>query len=445
MKLRFATDEELRDYEDRGPEYEAAPERDEVILYKGTGRPAEEVELQPTNIKPYMMFPGLAKAEQEVALARYGGVPIQVPREGDEALDERRPPVQPPAKPGAGEPGPPPYRGGEAEPTGGFRIERPEDVLSPQARLAFEQTVFRQIGGNPYMIDTQREIDRATSEDMPRLFERVFRGQAIWSDRDRLSPEQKKVWLDELKRYRAFLKDRVESEKKAKIDSYKWMMSRFDDFQKMTEADLRRQREHAREVRSGEKDEAARLSKVQQEERSILRRMSEIVTKAAEAGNTELADAVAEEYRQLGEQLATIRREKDALMTKRDPVYREQKQKAFYKQMAPDEMVAAHGPWVPPGPTKQGEVRKKLPSPDEPQPEEDRSDETPAEAPTEAAVEAPQKKKFRVELPRPIEMGGFKFKRPAAGAPVEVRYHKATGRLLGKFADGHVEVLERAE
>ncbi len=135
--------------------------------------------------------------------------------------------------------------------------------------------------------------------------------------------------------------------------------------------------------------------------------MSEIVTKAAEAGNTELADAVAEEYRQLGEQLATIRREKDALMTKRDPVYREQKQKAFYKQMAPDEMVAAHGPWVPPGPTKQGEVRKKLPSPDEPQPEEDRSDETPAEAPTEAAVEAPQKKKFRVELPRPIEMGGL--------------------------------------
>lgn len=431
MRLRFATDEELRDYEDRGPEYEAAPERDEVILYKGTGKPAAEVELQPTNIKPYMMFPGLAKAEQEVTLARYGGVPIQVPREGDEEAGVQKATGQPPARPGPEEPGSPPYRNGGVELPGGFRIERPEDILSPQARLAFEQTVFRQIGGNPYMIDTQKEIDRATAEDMPKLFERIFRGQAIWSDRDRLSPEQKKVWLEELKRYRAFLKDRVEGEKKAKIDSYKWMMSRFDDFQKQTEADIRRQREHARDARAGEKDEAARLSKVQQEERSILKRMSEIVTKAAEAWTPELAGAVAEEYRQLGEQLAATRREKEALLMKRDPVYREKKQKEFYQRVAPDEMAAAHERWTPPEPPGPGQVRKKLPSPDEAQPE--------------APAEATQKKKFRVELPKPIEVGGFRFKRPAAGEPVEVRYHEATGRWLGKFVDGHIEALERIE
>lgn len=443
MRLRFATDEELRDYQDRGPEYEAAPERDEVILYKGTGRPAEEVELRPTNIRPYMMFPGLARAEQEVALSRYGGSPIQ---EAAASAGQGQGPPQPQDAAGGNEPSPPPYRRDGAEFPAGFRIERPEDVITPQARLAFEQTVFRQIGGNPYMIDTQREIDRATAEDMPKLFERIFRGQAIWADRHNLSPEQKKVWLDELKRYRAYLKDRIEGERRAKIDSYKWMMSRFDDFQKQAEADLRRRREEMKDARVEAKDEAARLSEVKREERAILKRMSEIVTKAAEAGDTDLADAVAEEYRQLGEQLSSVRRERDALMMRRDPDYREQKRKEFYQKVAPDTMVPAHGPWRPGG-RKDGvapEVRGALP-------QDERGEAAPAdaeEAPTTDAAGTPEprkKEKFRVDLQRPIEVGGFRFKRPASGSPVEVRYHRASGRLLGKFPDGHIEVLDLVE
>ncbi len=408
MRLRFANEPSGEYSEaDGGPEEQsavAAPDRDEVVLYKGSGAAPEDVNLQMTNVKALARMPNLQKFAQDqadVTKARYGGTAIQ-------------------DKPSAAAP-----------------YEKPEGDLAAQPRRfdrgAFEKIVYSKLGGNPFEIDPVAEINRATVNDLPQLFERVFQGEAIWEDRNRLSPKQQAFWQDEVRRYRAHVKESVDSERRNKIEMYKIMMSNFDAEHKSAEAAEKRvlEREKAWMGRA-EKAEAAsdksagRLTKLDQEERSILKRGAEIL-KDVDPLSKELKPEQVAEYRTIMEQLQGIKSERHTLKMKHDPAYQQQQaeqeserqkeaQQVRMKAGGADEKAAETPPQAAgSGTPSPGEVRKKLPTADTPK--------------SDKGV---------------VAVGGFKVRAGAKGAPSEVRRH-TSGKLLAKYSDGSIEWVEEVK
>lgn len=415
MRLRFATDEEQGALAANPDEYRAEPQRDEVVLYQGSGAPPKDVHLQSTpRISPNVELP---------------------------------PAMQPPYSP--------PARGGAA----------PEGV--PQERnfgdrAGFEDFVFRQIGGNPFAIDVQREVDRATASDLPRLFERVFKGQAIWADRDKLSKQQRDIWDDEVKRYRAFVKDRVSSDRSRKLEMYKFMMGQYEADRKELEAAERRMREREREFRGWTKDQAQaekavrdRMTRLDGEERRILADMAKVMENAGTTGA--LDEAQAAQTQALAAQLQRIRGERHALRLRYEPGYREEEM----KKVVPNEMTAAHRPAagatgaagddMGEGATGAGAATPSQPAP-RPKPWE-RIGQPPA-SPAGAAPAG--QTVARGKLPgageaavvpagkREADVNGYRVMVGPKGVPLEVRRH-SSGRMLAKYADGTIEVIEEAQ
>jgi len=103
-------------------------------------------------------------------------------------------------------------------------------------RVKFEQELFKAMGKNPFDIDVMKVVNDTSVKGLPALFDKVFKGKAIWQDRDRLDKKQNAHWQNEVKAYRAHVKDEVDSEKKMLLDKYKNHMSNFDVNFKLQEA-----------------------------------------------------------------------------------------------------------------------------------------------------------------------------------------------------------------
>jgi hypothetical protein len=118
-----------------------------------------------------------------------------------------------------------------------------EDFMSPDYsnRDKFSEHVFQTIGGNPFDIDLGEELAKADQE-LPELFEYVFRGQAIWQDRHLLNNQQRAYWEDAVKAYHAHVKEQVESKKQTMTDRYNQMMNMFDNSAQQYKANLTRYR-----------------------------------------------------------------------------------------------------------------------------------------------------------------------------------------------------------
>jgi hypothetical protein len=349
MKLRFAGEDEIADLEANPGTYRAEPQRNEAILYKGTGAPAGHVELRNTTAPP----------------------------------------------PGAEIP-PPPYSRPEAT-AGGER--------NFSDRGGFEEAVFRQIGGNPFAVDLQREVDRATAEDMPRLFQKVFGGQVIWADRNKLDKNQQAYWQNELKRYRAHVHDRVASRRAAQVDQYKMMMGEFDAEAKAHEAAQKKREAKEKEwmeqtgkqKASEEKsiqEATSRLRQIDQDERGILKRMTEILG-AADPIKGDLGDAQATEYETIAQQLHGLRQERHGLRMKVSPKYRAEQEAITRDRQTADQQARTRA----------------------------------AEIPDEQPAAAKQSK------PAPQD----------SGKPIAVRRSKTTGKLLAKYSDGTIKEIEEPE
>lgn len=428
MKLRFATDDELGALEANPDEYRAQPERDEVILYKGTGAAPKDVPLRSTpRISP--------------------DVPLPASMAG------------PPSGAGWQSQGAGPAEGGGGRPNFGDRA-------------SFDDFVFRQIGGNPFAIDVQREVDRATAADLPRLFERVFKGQAIWADRDKLSPKQQEVWQDEVRRYRAYVKDRIDSDRHQKLEMYKLMVGQYEADRKQMEAEERRMRERERDFRGRAREQAQetksardRMTRLDSEERRVLADMAKIMENAGAAGA--LDEAQAAHTQALAAQLQRIRNERHALRMRYEPGYRENE----LKKGVPSEMTAAHRPVAETAgiePEGAGDEEGAPAAPAvTPRP---KPWERVGRPPTQAAVTAPEPPAgptvVRKKLPgaqgeassqpagetaapaaagkREVDVNGYRVLVGPKGVPVEVRQHKS-GRMLAKYADGTIEVIEAAQ
>lgn len=119
-------------------------------------------------------------------------------------------------------------------------------------RNSFEQIIFKQIGGNPFVVDPYREVVKADAQ-LPQLFEEVFAGRATWADLPHLSKEDRAFWEKTKQAFHAQVLNEVKSRKQTMLQQYNWMMGKFDEEQKTQQAAFARQeKEQARlEARQG--------------------------------------------------------------------------------------------------------------------------------------------------------------------------------------------------
>ncbi len=114
-------------------------------------------------------------------------------------------------------------------------------------RERFEQHVFEQIGGNPFMLDPWEETQKADQE-LPKIFEKVFQGQIAWEDRANMDKDQKKFWNQMVNQYHAFVKSNVVARKQQMMDEYNWMMGNFDNAWKQAQANMTKYQQRVNEL-----------------------------------------------------------------------------------------------------------------------------------------------------------------------------------------------------
>ncbi len=112
-------------------------------------------------------------------------------------------------------------------------------TINYEDRTGFEQNVFGQIGGNPFDIDPYEIVEQANAQ-LPDIFNQVFQGQVIWSDKDKLDKDQLKFWNAVQKQFHAHVFARAAGTKKMMTEKYNWMMNRFDNDKKTKDANLKR-------------------------------------------------------------------------------------------------------------------------------------------------------------------------------------------------------------
>lgn len=241
----------------------------------GSGLPADQVQLKPFDARMLQADPTLGAKEAEVLKARYGG-------ETSTEIKSAAPAPKQPAGP-----------------------------IYDRGR--FEQQLFQDMGGNPYEIDPMKEVDRITQEQMEGLFNHVFRGKAIWADRQRLSKKQQDFWQNELRQFRAHVKEGVDSERATKIQMYQFMMGQFENQAKEEEARRKRMGETStamraehREARLAQRSEQESLARMMTDRRAIIKRQSELMTEGIDRETGEMTGAAQMEFQELANQLKSI-------------------------------------------------------------------------------------------------------------------------------------------
>ena len=129
----------------------------------------------------------------------------------------------------AGPPGGPP--GGR--PPAGFQ------GINYSDRGGFEEAVFNNIGGSPFDIDPYEFVEQSNAQ-LPEIFNQVFRGKIIWSDRGKMDKNQAKFWNAVVAKFHAHVFDRATQAKKMMTEKYNFMMNRFDNDKKGKDAALKR-------------------------------------------------------------------------------------------------------------------------------------------------------------------------------------------------------------
>jgi hypothetical protein len=205
--------------------------------------------------------------------------------------------------------------------------QKPPAQVAAEDRARFEQEVFKQIGGDPFGRNTMAEITEHTKNDLPQLFQRAFGGQVIWEDRNRLDKNQNAFWQNEVKAYRAHLKNEIEGEKKSQVESYKQMMGRFDVEMKSQQAEQAQLQKRAEAFAGNQEKKVTsaykRIEDLKKEERTLVGGISRIMKAGKTPGGTELPEYL-EEMKTLKKQLEENRQEKEQIRMAVDPTYKRQ-------------------------------------------------------------------------------------------------------------------------
>jgi hypothetical protein len=115
-------------------------------------------------------------------------------------------------------------------------------TVNYQDREGFENNVFDILGANPFDIDPYEMVEQANAK-LPEIFNQVFQGQVIWSDRNKLDKDQTKFWNAVQKQFHAHIFARASGARKMMTEKYNWMMNKFDNDKKSKDANLKRMQE----------------------------------------------------------------------------------------------------------------------------------------------------------------------------------------------------------
>ena len=102
-------------------------------------------------------------------------------------------------------------------------------------RDRFEQIVFKQMGGNPFMMDPYQEVLRSDTQ-LPALFNHVFQGKIQYGDLGKLSKDQREYWEESKKEFHRKVWDQATNRRKQTTDQYTWMMAKYDIHAKEAQA-----------------------------------------------------------------------------------------------------------------------------------------------------------------------------------------------------------------
>lgn len=99
---------------------------------------------------------------------------------------------------------------------------------SPEGRARFSEIVMKQVGGDPFTMNLNTELEKATSANRENLFNEVFRGQVLYGDRAKMSKKQRDHWQSELNRWRSHVSNDMKAKQKIMEFQYNTAMNEFD-------------------------------------------------------------------------------------------------------------------------------------------------------------------------------------------------------------------------
>lgn len=160
-------------------------------------------------------------------------------------------------------------------------------------RDKFEEIWLNKIGGNPFMMDEEKELKKIQDERLPALFNHVFPDMS-WEDRNRMDPEDQKYWQKALLQFNRYHRDQLGAKKKQLLSAYNYGMENFD---KRATAAQARKKEQAAAMTAKETERKEGIKRAKESEKQYLedmRRIGELEKKKAEldeASDTEILTA----------------------------------------------------------------------------------------------------------------------------------------------------------
>jgi|GEM_PF-4083974 len=299
----------------------------------------------------------------------------------------------------------------------------------PPDRTRFEQAVFQQIGGDPFVVDVMKEVDDATRQDLPELFRAVFGGNVIWEDRFRLNKKQNAAWQEEVKRYRAHVKEQIEGKVRHQKEAYKELMGRFDLDQKTKEAleKKKAEKDKAWAERTGkiQEKQGKAMEALQKQDNTLrtaeMRIIQDMARMAAEGVGGKPAPAMMEAFITLQNELAQVRQQREQIKMRTDPGYRQAKM----QQQNMDQLDVSRQDVQP--------AEAAAPAA-EPAGDKATADNSAPGTPDEIA----KTKKLQVDVDKARALA--KKPHPEKGVPVKAQFNKTTGEVKVTFKDGTTEI-----
>jgi len=169
-------------------------------------------------------------------------------------------------------------------------------------REGFENFAFEQAGGKWFEIDPYEEVKKADAK-IPELFNYAFGGKVVWSDRDKLTKQEKEHWDWVLKSYHADTFNRAKAKRESMKEAHNFMMTRFDNDKKEHEAKLKRYQDLTFKMATEERGQRGEARAERGEKRVIskeetqkvegaYKRINDINTKMATLEKTDILTAL---------------------------------------------------------------------------------------------------------------------------------------------------------
>jgi len=225
--------------------------------------------------------------------------------------------------------------------TQAFGPKPPEDYNAPDFsdRDKFEEFAFKQAGGKWFEFDPYDEVKKA-DEKLPDLFNFVFDGKVVWSDRDKLNKQEKDHWDSVIKTYHADTFNKAKALRENMKETHNFLMTTFDNSKKEYESKMNmgfkisgEQRAQRGETRTVTKETTAKTE-------GAYKRINDINTKMATLEKTDIITALL---------AAKVPELKDQIGQKLDPKLKKQlfdsfeREKRYWEQFLPAEEKATQG------------------------------------------------------------------------------------------------------